>query len=323
MGPGQPDRHDRRRLLGTAGVLAAALLFSTTGTSRTLLAPDAPALEVAAARLAVGAVGMVVVVALLVRGGRADLGALARRPLAWVMALGVAGYQGFFFLGVDGAGVAVGTLVALGSAPLLSGLLAWAVGAGAPGRAWLLATVLAVAGLALLTGLGGGAPSVAGVVAALGAGASYAVYTVLGARLATEGYDGGAVLAVPFALGAVLLSPWLVGGLVAAGRQGDEGWLGTPDGWALVLWLGLAATSAAYLLFGLGLAVLPAGHIATLTLLEPVGATLLGVLLLGEVLGAAGWLGCALVLAGLAVLGAASGRAPLPAPAAVGDPPRG
>ena len=56
-------------------------------------------------------------------------------------------------------------------------------------------------------------------------------------------------------------------------------------------------------LFGLGLPVLQPGHIATLTLLEPVGATLLGVLILGEQVSATGWLGVVLLLGGLAAVG--------------------
>jgi DME family drug/metabolite transporter len=77
----------------------------------------------------------------------------------------------------------------------------------------------------------------------------------------------------------------------------------SPAGIVLALWLGLAATSLAYILFGLGLPVLQPGHIATLTLLEPVGATILGVVVLGETVTVAGWLGVGLVLAGLAVVG--------------------
>ncbi len=285
-----------RVLAGTLGVLAAAALFSTSGTSEALLVPDAWPPSVAAVRLLVGAAGMVAFV--VWRGWRAELAVLLRRPLVWLMALGVAGYQAFFFIGVDRAGVAVGTLVALGSAPLLAGLLGWAAREGAPGWTWLLATALALTGLTLLTGTGGG--DAVGVVAALMAGASYAVYTVLGARLARDGHNPGVVMAAPFSLGALLLAPFLAG----------AGWLATPSGLVLALWLGVAATSVAYLLFGLALPVLQPGHIATLTLLEPVGATLLGVLVLGETLPAYGWLGCGLILLGLLVLVGSEARRP-------------
>ena len=58
-----------------------------------------------------------------------------------------------------------------------------------------------------------------------------------------------------------------------------------------------------------GLRILPAGPVATLVLAEPVVATVLGVVVLGERLGPAGWVGCLLVLAGLALQGVVSGSA--------------
>jgi DME family drug/metabolite transporter len=66
----------------------------------------------------------------------------------------------------------------------------------------------------------------------------------------------------------------------------------------------------AYLLFGLGLKVLQPGHIATLTLLEPAVATILGVVVLAEPISATGWIGCLLVIGALALLGIAENRRP-------------
>lgn len=270
-------------------MLGAAVLFSTSGTSKALLEPEAWPPSVAAVRLAVGALGMAVFVAW--RGLGTDALALMRQPLVWLMAVGVAGYQGLFFVGVQITGVATGTLVALGSAPFLAGVLGWFVGEGAPGWVWAGATAVGIAGLLLLTGSGD--TDLVGVLAALGAAASYAVYTVFGARLSRDGHDSSAVLTAAFVLGAVLLMPFLA--------RAD--WLFSASGVVLAAWLGLAATTVAYLLFGLGLPVLQPGHIATLTLLEPVGATLWGVLLLGERLTLSGWVGCGLILGALIVVG--------------------
>jgi DME family drug/metabolite transporter len=111
-------------------------------------------------------------------------------------------------------------------------------------------------------------------------------------------------LAASFAIAAVVLLPVFI----ASGL-----WWTTPSGFVLILWLGLAATTVAYLLFGVGLTVLQPGHIATLNLAEPVVATMLGLLLLSETLGLRGWVGSALVVVALALLGFAgrtkSGRA--------------
>jgi DME family drug/metabolite transporter len=278
-----------RTRVGVLGVLAAALLFSTSGTSKALLAGDAWPPSVAAVRLLVGAAGMV---ALITRGGKlSDVGRLLRQPVVWIMGAAVAGYQAFFFIGVQETGVATGTLVALGMAPLIAGGLGWLLREGSPGWTWALATAVALVGLALLTTGRQAVPL--GVLAALLAAVSYAGYTVLGARLARDGQDSSAVLTAAFVLGAGLTAPLLMG----------AGWVAGPEGLLLAFWLGLMATSVAYLLFGLGLPVLQPGHIATLTLLEPVGATLLGVVVLGERLSVSGWMGCMLILAALAVLG--------------------
>lgn len=276
-------------------VVAAACLFGTSGTAQALAATGASPPAVAAARLLVGGAGLLLVVRFVLRRGDAVRG-LWRLPPIWAMAVAVASYQALFFIGASRAGVAVGTMASLALAPFLAGTLGWLLGEGAPGRVWALSTVIAVAGLGLLTLGGEGGRDPWGITAALGAGASYAVYTVLGGRLARDGHDASAVLAVAFSGAALLLLPVLVW---------SGAWWATPSGLALVLWVGLVATTAAYLLFGVGLAVLQPGHVATLNLAEPVMAAVLGVAVLGESLGPRGLAGCAVIVVALLLLGLA------------------
>ncbi len=273
-------------------VAGAAALFGTSGTARALLAPESWPPGVAAVRLLIGAVGLLGFAWYC--GLFPHVRALATHPLLWLSGVAVAGYQVAFFLGVEWTGVAVGTLVSLGLAPLMAGLLGWSIGEGAPGWPWAGVTAIAVLGLVLLTLAGGATVDLRGVAAALGAGACYSVYTVFGTSLVRSGNDSTAVMAAAFTIGAVVISPMLLG-------AGD--WLATPGGVALALWLGLGATSVAYVLFGRGLRWLQPGHVATLNLIEPVVATVLGVLLLGESLEPVAWLGCALILVSLASLG--------------------
>jgi drug/metabolite transporter, DME family len=281
------------RPIAVLAVLGSATLFGTSATAAALTNPDATAPAVAAGRLLVGSLGLIAVVALSVAGRQALL-RLWRRPLLWAMGLSVAAYQALFFFGVSRTGVAVGTLASLALAPFLAGVLGWLLREGAPGVVWGASTILAVFGVALLT-IGDGQPRDAvGIAAAMGAGASYAVYTVLGVRLARSGESASAVLAASFAIAAVVLLPVFV----ASGL-----WWATPSGFALILWLGLVATTVAYLLFGVGLTVLQPGHIATLNLAEPVVATMLGLVLLSETLGPRGWVGSGLVVIALALLG--------------------
>src|SRR3954464_4310079 len=104
-------------------VLLAAVCFGTTGTAQAL-GPDglAPA-GVGAARLLAG--GPLLLLVALVRHGAGPLTRVPRGP-ALTAAAGVAVYQLAFFAAVKDTGVAVGTIVALGSAPTLAGGVGWA-----------------------------------------------------------------------------------------------------------------------------------------------------------------------------------------------------
>jgi DME family drug/metabolite transporter len=286
------------RSRAVVAVLMAAGLFGTSATTLALLAPSAPGPSVAAMRLLVGAAGLVLVV--VARGGGRALVGMWRRPVVWLMGAAVAGYQALFFMGTIRAGVAVGTLISLAAAPFLAGVLGWILREGPPGWTWVVSTLIAVAGLVLLVSSNLGVEEPIGMLLALGAGACYAVYTVIGVRLAREGAAPSVVLAGSFSIGAVLLLPAAV----------TSTWWWSWSGVAAVLWLGLGATTVAYLLFGVGLRSLQPGHIATLNLFEPVVATLLGVFILGEQLGVAGWLGTVLVLVALGLLGFAGSRSP-------------
>jgi drug/metabolite transporter, DME family len=254
-------------------VLLAAVLFGTTGTAQTFLPADTSPLAVGALRIALG--GAVLAAVAAAAGGRRPLGALRPRPLVVLGGLAVAAYQPAFFAGVRSTGVAVGTLVALGSAPAMTGVLEWVTTRRAPSRRWAAATGLAAGGVAVLA-LGGPETQVrlAGVGYALGAGAAYAGYTIASKRLLDAGHAAPTVMGALFGLGGVLLAPALV--------FVDTGWVATPAGLTVVLWLGLVPTALAYVLFARGLARLPAGETATLTLAEPVTAAALAVVVLGE-----------------------------------------
>jgi DME family drug/metabolite transporter len=272
-------------------VLLAAMCFGTTGTAQAL-GPDASTpLTVGASRILVGG-GLLALLALASGGlrGRWPVG------LVLVAGAGVAGYQLAFFEAVDRTGVAVGAIVAIGSGPVIAGLLERAVDGSWPGRTWALATGLATAGVAVLTlaSADDASLSAAGIVLALASGAGYATYTVVAKRLLRLGHGPMEVMGASFGTGAVLLLPALV--------LGDTAWLATGDGLALALYLGLVPTALAYVLFARGLVRLSASEVTTLVLAEPVTAGLLGALVLDERVGVAGGAGAALVLAGLAVL---------------------
>jgi DME family drug/metabolite transporter len=274
-------------------VLAAAVMWGTTGTARALAPADAAPLAVGAVRIAIG--GVVLVVIALARGTL--LGTRWSPVPAIVAAVAVAIYQLSFFEGVARAGVAVGTILAIGSAPVFAGALAWLALRERPTTRWLASTLVAVAGLGLLivpTGTGPVEPLATWLP--LVAGAGYAVYATASKRLLREG-DNVAVAAIAFGGGALLLIPVLL--------TVDLRWLADPRGAAVALELGLVATALAYILFTRALARLPVSHGATLSLAEPLTASLLGVIVLGEALAPVQLAGGLLVAAGLVALATA------------------
>lgn len=291
-------RHDRTSAAALAAVGAAAL-WGTTGTAQALGPDGTDPVTVGALRILLGAAVLTALAVPALRGPRARRAGAGRLPHGVVLLLGglcVAAYQACFFVGVDRAGVAVGTVVALGVAPLATGVLALLLGERIT-RRWGLATGAAVVGVMLLVGgagTTGRAVDPLGIAAALGAGASYAGYTVAARTLLLRGARGLVVMAGFFVVGAVLLAPVLLGA--------DLSWIATGRGALMVLWLGVVATGVSYVLFQRGLAGLPSSTVATLSLAEPVTATLLGVLVLREELTPLTAVGIAVVLLGLAAM---------------------
>jgi len=288
---GNIDRDSQTRIGGEWLVLAAAVLWGTTGTAQAFAPTGAQPIGIGAIRLAVGGLALLALAA-----WRGRLRSATRWPvLATLLAAGcMAAYQVCFLTGLKITGVAVGTVVAIGSAPVLAGGLGWLVNREKPGWRWGLATTLAVVGCALLV-LPGGQFTVQawGILLALGAGFSYALYALLAKQL-LAGRAPETVMAVVFCLGAAMLSPALF--LV------DLSWLGQARGLAVALHLGLVATALSYTLFAHGLKVTPTATAVTLSLAEPLTAGLLGVFLLGESLALVAWIGMGLLFCGLALL---------------------
>lgn len=281
---------------GAIFVLLAAILWGTTGTAQALAPSGAEPVVVGAVRIAVGGAALLAIAA---RRGELKASRKWPRVATLASAIGVAAYQVLFFAGVAKTGVAVGTVVAIASAPIFGGLLGFLVHGERPGGRWAIATVLAIVGGALLVGAGGNLTvDPVGLVLSVGAGASYATYATASKQIMAL-HPPGAVMAVVFGLGAALLSPLLF--------MADLSWVLSVRGIAIVLHLGLVATALAYLLFGRGLSLVPVSVAATLSLAEPLTAGVLGVVVLGERLTFVAAVGAGLILCGMMVLVASLG----------------
>lgn len=286
------EQHRARR--GVWFVLLASVLWGTTGTAQAMAPANAQPLTVGFVRLSLGTVVLFIIAAQ--QGHLACLKDWRAWPLRTTLlaAAAVAAYQLFFFAGVARTGVAVGTIVGIGSAPIAAGIFTTIVYRTSPGRRWMVSTFLALVGCTLLI-LSGEDIRVngLGILLAIAAGTSYALYTLLSKQL-LEQQPRGAVLAVTFLLGTCLLLPILF--------LGDFGWLAEPRGVLVALHLGIITVGVAYTLYAMGLSIISVATTATLTLAEPLTAGLLGVFVLGEELSSGALAGIVLLLAGLLLL---------------------
>ncbi|MFH8282478.1 DMT family transporter [Streptomyces antibioticus] len=301
-------RHRTGHSTGSLCVLLASVLWGTTGTAATF-APDVGPLAIGAVAMGLGGLLQALVAAPRIR--RESAGLRARRGAVLLGALAVAIYPLAFYSSMHLAGVATGTVVSIGSAPLASALVERTVDGRRLTRRWTTGAALGLAGTVLLcaaeaahasTGAGAGAGAGAGSVGAtvlgvglgLVAGFTYALYSWAAHRLISHGVGSSAAMGAVFGIGGLLLMPVLL----ATGAPLLDSWSNAAVG----TYMALVPMFLGYVLFGWGLAHVPASTATTLSLLEPAVAAVLAVVVVGERLPLPGWLGVALVVGCLAVL---------------------
>jgi len=278
---------------GIVLVLCAGILWGTTGTAQSFSPAGLSPYWVGALRLSIAAAFFAAYAAMGPGRITASLAGIDWRRAILAGAC-MAGYNLAFFAGVKATGVAIGTALALGSGPIWAGLLQ-IPGGGAPSRGWWAGTLLAVGGgILLVLGRGGALQAdPAGVALCLAAGFAYALYAILNKHMVHRAEPAIVTLAV-FSVAAAIALP-------AAGV-----WAGPLDitgrGWAIVAFLGIAATGVAYLLFSSGLRGITAASGVSLALMEPVTAFLLAIVVVGEHPGPAAYAGLAALLGGLALV---------------------
>lgn len=248
-----------------------------------------------------------VLAAIMARGIKRVFQAPGASPLLAVAAGCLGIYILAFFSGMALAGVAIGTVIAIISAPILVGAIDAITGAVLPGWRWTVAAALTlIGGTLLVTGRqsANGSPIDTGQLAigstiAVLAGIAYAGFTISTSRLILPSARRPAGLGDGSVIGAVqglTVIPLLVVALIVGVPALSEA-----ESWGVLLYIGLIPTAIGYLLYARGLRHVTASTASLLTLFEPVVATLLGVLLLGEALSPIGWVGLIVAMTGLAV----------------------
>ena len=196
-------------------------------------------------------------------------------------------------------GSPLGTLVTIGSGPVFTGLLSWLLLRERPRLSWVVATSVCVVGLALLDRqrrLESGDVDLARLLLALASGLGLRrlhrrVEAADERRAPQRRGDGGCVR--PRRSAARARAPHPAARVARDAERARDGAVARPR--RPPRWPTCSSAAASR--------HLPAGPVTTLVLAEPVVATVLGVVVLGETIPLLGWVGVGCVLAGLALQG--------------------
>jgi drug/metabolite transporter (DMT)-like permease len=301
--PGERGR-ERRPAIGYAMVISAALLFALNGTvSKVVLQSGVSSLELTQVR----ATGAFLGFALILAFTRRESLRLTRRELPYLVAFGIAGValvQWLYFVSIERLPIGIALLLEY-LAPIGIAIWAWAVFKEPIRRRIWAALLLALAGLSLVVEVWGGlALDGLGVAAALAAAVAYAIY-VLMAEHAVRWRDPASLTAYGFLFAALFWAAVQPAWRFPAGRLDDSvSLLGHLERFSLPVWLLLlyvvvAGTMVTFLLVAAALRHISATRVGIVAMLEPVAASGVAFLWLGESFGAAQLVGGGIVLAAI------------------------
>lgn len=281
MSEGAPGR-------GAWLIVAAALLWSLLGLfTRSLLDQGLSPLQIAFYRATLAAIPFALHALLALPKGtpRSPRTLPQALQLLAFAALGVTLFYTALAQAIEAGGIAL-AFILLYTAPIFVVLLAWPLFGERPTRLNAAAVLLAIVGIALVTLSGGSGVRISGSALGWGllAGGSYASYYLLGKSL-LQRFAPAVLFAWILPLGGLMLWP-------LAGIEAPPG----PSAWLPLLASALLCTYLAYWLYSLGLQRTPAASAVLIATIEPVAAALWAALFFGELLGALGIVGGALVL---------------------------
>jgi drug/metabolite transporter (DMT)-like permease len=298
--PGEAGR-ERRPAIGYAMVLSAALLFALNGTvSKVVLQSGISSLELTQVRATGAFLGFALVLAVK----RRDSLRLRRREIPYLVVFGIAGValvQWLYFVSISRLPIGIALLIEY-IAPILIAIWAWAVFKEPIRRRIWVALVLAVTGLAVVVEVWSGLSlDGLGVAAALAAAVAYAVYVLMAERAVTW-RDPASLTAYGFLFAALFWAAIQPLWRFPTGRLDDSvSLLGHLERFSLpvgllLLYVVVAGTMVTFLLVAAALRHISATRVGILAMLEPVAASGVAFVWLGESFGTAQLLGGAVVL---------------------------
>ncbi len=160
----------------------------------------------------------------------------------------------------------------------------------------VLALILAIGGCAMVSGIGTDShASATGILWGIGAGISYAMYSIYSRYAIRRGYGSWTIIFYSF------LFCWIAHSMTCQWQVMGET-LSQPKELVWAVALGVFTAFLPYLFYSFGLEAMEGSRASILASVEPVAATLVGVLIFQESLALRGVVGILLVLAAIVVL---------------------
>ncbi|WP_379543382.1 DMT family transporter [Psychrobacter sp. R86515] len=274
-------------------VIAASVLWGTTGTASAFI-PDVSPLAVGAFSMGAGGVLLVLNAKNNLLSDRQKL--LSKPSLLFIGSLCVAIYPLAFYSSMRLAGVAIGTVISIASAPFFTVIMERLISNKRVTSRWVVSFIFGVVGVIFLTlgktqylDINAQANNrILGVLLGLVAGLAYATYSWTARQMIENGVNSKSAMASMFGLSAILLLPSLL-------LTGENLFLDAKH-ISVALYLAIAPMFFGYLLFGQALRVIEASKATLITLLEPIVATILAIIIIGETFSPIGWLGMSLMI---------------------------
>ena len=267
-------------------------LAGTAGTVAALYALNTPSPVIGFARLAIGAITLLLLAPFF--GGKLrHLPRLVTRPGIWIMAASSASYQAFFFASVERTGVATAALITVGCIPVSAGIVGWIFLRERLNKIWFLSTAIAISGLVIASIGELRTNDATGLLYAVIAGSGIGAY-INAAKV--EVRAGGHSMQLPgmaFLLGSV--------GLFFIVRSDLLQVQWTTQTILLAIYLGAVTMGIANGIQIVGLKGISPGVASTMMLADPVTAAVLGVVVLNQQPTLNGAVGLVLVVIGLAM----------------------
>lgn len=283
---------------GTIAILVASVLWGTTGTAAAF-APTLGPLAIGAVAMGGGGLLQALVASRAIRENRQFIRENLLILLLGVAAVGI--YPLAFYSSMHYAGITIGTVVSIGSAPLIAAILERFFDRKALSAIWFLSFICGVLGVTMLSMgeshavLGGTNQwnKYFGIFLGLVAATTYSLYSWAAKRLIDRGVASKAAMGMIMG-GAVILLPTL---LVTGG-----GLLQSSTNLLVAGYMMLIPMFLGYLLFGFGLKTVNASKATTLTLFEPLVAAIFAIVLVGEHVSWLGWIGMLLIFICILIL---------------------